>query len=297
MTRPTPRPRRALLFCPGTERSKIEKAAKIDADGIILDLEDAAALSMKAEARAITTAALAEIDFGRKERCVRINPHGSGLEDADLGALASGARAPDSVMLPKTESAESLHWLDQRLGDIEREKALKTGTIRVLALIETARGVVELRDIARASSRVDALVFGAEDLCGDIGATRTPEGREVAVARSMLVVQAAAERLQAIDTPYVHLNDTEGLIRDTRDGLIFGYTGRLAIHPKQVHPILEVFTPTREEIDTANRLVAEHTKHQAEGRGVFELDGKMVDMPMIRAALRVLQRARNAGLS
>jgi citrate lyase beta subunit len=291
------RPRRALLFCPGTERGKIEKAARSPADGVILDWEDAAALSRKAEARSITCAALSEVDFLGKERCVRINPHGSGLEQDDLDALAHCAIPPDCVMLPKTESAESVRFVSDRLGAIERSAKLERGAIRMLALVETALGVVRLRDIAFADDRIDALVFGAEDLCGDLGATRTAAGAEVAFAKSSLVVHAAAARKQAIDTPYVRLDDEDGLLAATRESLTFGYTGRLAIHPRQVEPILRVFTPSAEEIAAASRLVGEHERHQNEGRGVFELDGRMVDMPMVRAAERVLERARRAGIS
>jgi citrate lyase beta subunit len=293
---PIRRTRRALLFCPGTERAKIEKAAQAVADGIILDLEDAAALAKKAEARATTTTALAQLDFGSKERCVRINPVGSNLEHDDLAALLDCANPPDCVMLPKTEDAESVRWLSDRLATIERRAGRPLGAIRVLALVETALGVVRLRDIAFADHRIDALVFGAEDLCGDIGATRSEAGKEVTYAKTALVVHAAAARLQAIDTPFVKLNDESGLLSDTRESLALGYTGRLAIHPKQVAPILAVFTPTTEEIAAAQRLITEHQRHQSEGRGVFELDGRMVDMPMVRAAERVLHRARNAGV-
>lgn len=291
------RPRRALLFCPGTERGKIEKAARVPADGIILDWEDAAALTRKAEARTITCDALAAIDFSGKERCVRVNPHGSGLEEDDFAALSECASPPDCVMLPKTESADSIRYVSDRLAKIERRAGRASGSIRILALVETAAGVVRLREIATADARIDALVFGAEDLCGDIGATRTAGGAEVAHAKSALVIHAAAARLQAIDTPYVRLDDEAGLIAATRESLTFGYTGRLAIHPRQVEPILRVFTPSADEIAAASRLVREHERHQSEGRGVFELDGKMVDMPMVRAAERVLERARRAGLS
>lgn len=291
------RPRRALLFCPGTDRAKIEKAARVVVDGIILDWEDAAALTRKSEARQVTCSALAELDFAGKERCVRINPHGSGLEHDDFAALESCASPPDCIMMPKTESAESIRNAANRLATIERRRGRANGSIRILALVETALGIVRLREIAFADARVDALVFGAEDLCGDIGATRSSRGDEVAYAKSALVLHAAAAKLQAIDTPFVQLNDESGLVAATRESLAFGYTGRLAIHPRQVEPILRVFTPSDDEIAAALRLVREHERHQSEGRGVFELDGKMIDMPMIRAAERVLERARRAGIT
>ena len=288
--RPAERVRRALLFSPGTERRKIDKAAGLGVDSVILDLEDAAALSAKAEARATTTAALAELDFGRSERVVRVNPVGSGLEEDDLAALAAAPVLPDAVMLPKTEDADQVVWLADALATAEEAAGVPFGTTRILALVETARGIVRLDAIAGAHDRLDALVFGAEDLCGDIGATRTPGGHEVAWARSALVVHAAAYGRQAIESPYVALADVDGLREDTRAGLELGFTGRLAIHPRQVDPIVEVFTPSAEQIADAERLVRAHDEHQAAGRGVFELDGRMVDMPMIRAAERVLAR-------
>ncbi len=289
-----PRARRALLFCPGTERRKIEKAAALDVDAVILDLEDAAALAKKAEARAITVAALAELDFGASERIVRINAVGSGLEEDDVAALLDAPVPPDGVMIPKVESADQLFWVADRLAEIEERHAIAGGRLVILALIETALGVVRLSEIAAAHPRLAALVFGAEDLCGDVGATRTTDGHEVAYAKSALVINAAAHRRQAIDTPFIDLSDVERLTRDTMRSLEMGYTGRLAIHPRQVEPIVRVFTPTDDEIARAERLIREHERHQAEGRGVFELDGKMVDMPMVRAAERVVARAQGA---
>ena len=286
-----PRPRRALLFCPGTERRKIDKASGLDVDGVILDLEDAAALSRKAEARDVTFTALAECDFGDSERIVRVNPVGSGFEEDDLAALTDAAVLPDAVVLPKTESADHVRWLADRLAAAEQVRGVDEGRTAILALIETALGVVELPRIAAAGDRLAALLFGAEDLCGDIGATRSAEGTEVLYARSAMVLHAAAFGKQAIDTPFVDLTDIEALKDDTRRAMLMGYTGRMAIHPKQLVPIVEVYTPTADELAAARRLLAEHDKHQAAGRGVFELDGKMVDMPMVRAARRVVARA------
>lgn len=289
------RRRRALLFCPGTERRMIEKAAALEVDAVILDLEDAAALSRKREAREISFAALAECDFGKSERIVRINPVESGLAEDDLTALRGGARLPDAVVLPKTESPDHVRWLCQQLSAAEGAHGLTPGTIRVLVLIETARGVVSLRDIAGADPRLDALLFGAEDLCGDIGATRTEAGDEILWAQRALVVHAAAFGLQAIESPFVDLNDVARLTRETRRSMELGYAGRMAIHPRQISPIVGVFTPTQAEVETAKRLLSEHDRHQATGKGVFELDGKMVDMPMVRAAARVVSRWEAAG--
>ncbi|MGH9796687.1 MAG: HpcH/HpaI aldolase/citrate lyase family protein, partial [Candidatus Polarisedimenticolia bacterium] len=178
------------------------------------------------------------------------------------------------------------------------EKRGRSGTRAVLlALIESARGVVRLGEIAASHARLQALLFGAEDLCGDLGGRRTREGREVLAARSAVALHAAAAGLQAIDTPFVDLHDHAGLLEETRDALSLGYSGKMAIHPDQIAPILSVFTPTREEIDAALRLLAEHARREAAGEGVFAFEGRMVDRPMVRAALQVLVRARRAGLA
>lgn len=278
------RPRRCLLFMPGDDRQKIQKGIGLGADVIVMDLEDGVALTRKAEARATIMAALRELDFGRSERVVRLNPIGSGLEAYDLAAVLAGQ--PDSVMLPKVETAEQVQWLDRQLA---------ATAIRLLILIETARGVVNLNEIAAASARSDALIFGAEDLAGDIGATRTAAGWEVFYARSAVVTHAAAYGLQAIDTLVIDFNDEAALIADSQWGAQLGFSGKLAIHPRQVAIIQDAFTPTDEQIANAHRLIDAHDEHQAAGTGAFAFEGKMIDRPAIRAAQQVLAKARAAG--
>lgn len=278
------RPRRCLLFMPGDDLKKIQKGIALDVDSIVMDLEDGVALNRKAEARATIANALHDLDFGRSERIVRLNSIGSGFEYDDLAAVL--LHHPDSLMLPKVESAEQVHWLDRRLADT---------ALRLLVLIETARGVVNLKEIAAASDRIDALIFGAEDLAGDIGATRTRDGWEIFYARGAVVTYAAAFGLQAIDTLVIDFNDEAALIADCQFGARLGYSGKLAIHPRQVNVIQSLFTPTDEQIAAAQRLIAAHDEQQALGTGAFAFDGKMIDMPAIRAAQQVLAKARAAG--
>ena len=290
-----PRPRRALLFCPATERHKLEKAARLGADAVIIDLEDSVAPSRKAEARAAAARALSELDFGRSERLVRVNPRGSGLAD-DARATGSVRRPPDGYVLPKVRSAAEVKEFSRLLRGLERKARLRPGTIRILAIIETAQGIVHLDEIAGSDPRLEALIFGAEDLWGDIGAVRTRGGTEVAFPRSSVAIHAAAHRLQAIDTPFVDLQDRDGLLAQTREALTLGYSGKLAIHPAQVDPIQDTFTPKPEEVEEARRLIEEHERQQARGMGVFVFGGRMIDMPMVRAARAVLARGRAAGL-
>jgi citrate lyase beta subunit len=285
--------RRALLFMPGDDRRKIEKGAALGVDSVIMDLEDGVALNHKPAARETIRAALQEVDFGKTERLVRVNPANSPFHLDDLEATINGQ--PDGYVLPKTDSADTVRAVDAWLSAAERKRGWQVGNITLLALVETTLGIVNLREIAGSSPRLQALIFGAEDLAGDIGAVRSIEGKEVFYARSAVVLHAKAFGLQAIDTPFVRLDDEPGLISETTQALNMGYTGKLAIHPKQVAPIQQAFTPSAEEIERARALIAAHDAQQAAGMGVFVYEGKMIDMPMIRAAQAVLARA--AGLS
>lgn len=279
---------------PGDDRRKIEKGAASGVDAVIMDLEDGVALSSKAAARAVTAASLRDLDYGRTERLVRLNPVGGQLWLDDFNATVSAR--PDGYVLPKCETAAQVQAVAAQLAETEAAHGWADGGIRLLAIIETAMGVLNLREIATSSPRLDALIFGAEDLAGDMGATRTPDGWEAFYARSAVVLHARAFGLQAVDTPYIRLEDTEGLREQTRLARTMGYTGKLAVHPRQVEPIQTVFTPTREEIEQAQRLIKASSTHQDAGVGVFDLDGKMVDMAMVRAAESVLERARAAGI-
>lgn len=289
------RTRRALLFMPGDDRHKIEKGASLEVDAVILDLEDSVALNQKDTARRVTRAALQELNFGQTERLVRLNP----VQDDDLIWKTDIDQTiegnPDGYVIPKVERAVQIHRVDEELARAERKYGWLGGRIRLLAIVETARGIVNLDKIASSSPRLAALIFGAEDLAGDMGAIRTPDGWEVFYARSAVVIHAKACGLQAIDTPYIDITaEDSNLIAETERAYYMGYTGKLAIHPRQVPLIQSVFTPTNEQIRGAKALIAAHQQHQSEGRGVFVFEGKMVDMPMVRAAEAILARARAA---
>ncbi len=297
-TLPNKRIRRALLFMPGDSRRKIEKGAGLDVDSIIMDLEDGVALNNKVAARESVAAALREVDFGNSERLVRTNMVIPGWLYADDIAATVDAR-PDGYVLPKVEDADQIQHVSMLLAAAEDRHDWPRNSIKLLAIVETAKGIVNLAQIAAADPRLDAIIFGAEDLAGDIGAKRTVEGWEVFYARSAVVIHAKAFGLQAIDTVFVDLKSPEAeqrLITETQAALDMGYTGKLAIHPKQVAPIQSVFTPDMEEIIAAKRLIAAHDAHQQAGRGVFEYEGRMVDMPMIRAAMSIIARAKAAGI-
>jgi citrate lyase beta subunit len=170
------RARRALLYMPGDDMHKIQKATGLGVDVICMDIEDGVAVNRKAEARATIVEALNTLDFGRAEKAVRVNPVGSDLVADDLAAVLPAH--PDSIVIPKVASAEQVHWVSARLAQAEREHSWPEDSIKLLALIETAQGVVNLKEIASSDPRLQTLIFGAEDLAGDIGAERTREGWE-----------------------------------------------------------------------------------------------------------------------
>lgn len=282
------RPRRALLYVPGSDKRKIDKLPSLDVDSFCLDLEDGVALSRKAEARSIVADALARMS-GNSERLARINAVGSSFEQDDLSAVVRAR--PDGIVIPKVAHGAQVKWVSARIADLERAAGLPVGEIGLIAMIESARGIVNLAEIAGADSRLDALIFGAEDYAADVGAIRTRDGYEVLYARSAVATHAAAFGLQAIDLLYLDFRDPEGLRREARRGAELGYSGMQIIHPDQIVPVLEAFTPDPAAVESARRIVQAYREHQAEGRGAFALDGKMVDLPIVKAAERVLARA------
>ena len=276
--------RRSVLFSPGDEESLLRKAATTAADCLVFDLEDAVAPESKDAARETVRTVLADPDFDPDaEVCVRVNGTGIAM-DRDLDALTSAdSLRIDSVMLPKAEGPEDVAALSDHL----REHDLK---VPILVLLETARGVLQAEPIA-SSDQVDGLVFGAEDLAADIGATRTADGTEVLHAREHVVLAAAAHDIEAIDTLVTDYRDEGRLRDDARFAVQLGYDGKLAIHPDQVATINEAFTPEPADVEWAKQVLDARDRTE---KAVFQVDGEMIDAPLIAQAERILERARAA---
>jgi len=287
------RARRAVLYTPGDDLKKISKAITLGVDCVCLDLEDGVAIVRKEVARQTIAEALRILDFGSTERLVRINPVGSGLEEDDLITVIPSR--PDGVVIPKVRDGFQINWVSEQIAAIEEQNNLPTGGIILIAIIETATGIINLREIASADSRLEALIFGAEDLVADIGAHRSQSGWEVFHSRSEVVTHAAAYGLQAIDMVYIDFQDSEGLQIQATQGAHLGYDGKQVIHPNQVNSVQEAFTPNGVEITEAKSIVEAFAAHQAAGKGAFAMDGKMVDAPLVKSAQSVLERARAAG--
>ncbi len=284
--------RRALLYMPGDDRHKIDKAVTLGVDCICMDMEDGVAANKKAEARATIARALQEVDFGNSEKLARINAVGSGLEKDDI--LAVLPYRPDGILIPKMEERHQVEWASELIEAAELNHGWPVGSIRILVDVETARGILNLKEIA-AHPRLDALIFGGEDFAASVGATRTREAIELLYAREATVTAAAAYGLQAIDIVTIDFKDLEALRAESEFGAHLGFSGKQIIHPAQVGPVQEAFTPGTEAIAQALRIVETFEASQAKGAGAYALDGKMIDRPLLKNAQKVLDRARAAG--
>jgi citrate lyase beta subunit len=278
---------------PGDDRRKIEKATTLGVDCICMDMEDGTAVSKKAEARAVISQAMKELEFGDSERCIRINSIGSGFEKDDL-ASALAAR-PDAIVVPKIETGKQVKWVSEQIESYELSNKLDVGSIRLLIGLETAKGILNLKEIAEAEKRLEAMIFGGEDYAASIGAMRTKLATELLYARQAVVAACAANDLQALDIVFIDFKDTEGLRAEAQEGAEFGFSGKQIIHPNQVQITQEAFTPSEEAIAYAKRVVETFEASQKEGKGAYALDGKMIDMPLLRNAQKVLDRAKAAG--
>lgn len=287
------RARRALMYVPGNEERKVIKAAGLGLDGVILDLEDGVAFNRKDEARVGIRQALSSVDFGKAERLVRINPLYSGRAQEDLKVVLPGK--PDAILIPKADSPQIVREVDEVISAVEREYGWEAGGIAITLLIESATAFVNLASICTTSPRVQALVFGAEDFCADAGITRTIGARELLYARSAMVMHAVAFGLQAIDMVQTNYSDGVLLEKECIEGVELGFTGKQVIHPAQIEVVQRVFTPSEKMIAYARQVVEGADAAQQDGKGVFTLDGQMVDLPVVKRAENILARARAAG--
>lgn len=281
--------RRALLYMPGDNWKMITKSVTLGVDSICMDMEDGTAINKKAEARATIAKALQELDFGTSEKLARINSVGSGWEKDDIEAVLP--YHPDGVVIPKVESFEQIEWASKIIEDAELKNGWKVNSIRILIGVETAKGILNLKEIA-AHPRLDAIIFGGEDFAASIGATRTKDAIELLYARQAVIVACAAYDLQPIDIVTIDYKDLDALKVESEFGARLGFSGKQIIHPNQVPVVQEAFTPSDEAIAYARRIVETFEASQKEGKGAYSLDGKMIDMPLLKNAQKVLARAK-----
>ncbi|HET7340897.1 MAG TPA: CoA ester lyase [Methylomirabilota bacterium] len=289
------RRRRSLHFVPGGNEKMIAKALTLPADGLILDLEDAVTPDLKVATRPIVTRWLAELDFGGRERWVRMNPIATGLGVADLEATLAGR--PEGYVVPKPRHAGDVREIADALDRLEPRHGLAAGATRLLLIAtETPEGLLNIREVVAASPRVVAVSWGIEDLSAAMGLPRVRdrEGRYLDIprhARTMCAIAAAAGGVEALDTVYTDVADLAGLRRECDDAVAMGFAGKLSIHPSQVAVINEAFTPAAAVVDEARELVAAFEEHRRRGVYAFRFKGQMVDAPHLTRALKIIARA------
>lgn len=284
---------RSLLFVPGNSPAMLLNADIHRADGIILDLEDAVAVDQKDAARILVRSAVRALGYRSATLVIRVNPLDTPYCREDLEAVAP--LQPDFIMPTKVGSAQDVEAISDMLDAIEQKNKLPAGSVALLPLIETARGIENAYAIARAP-RVKALLLGAEDYTSDLRAARTKESGEIAYARGRIVNAARAAEVEAIDTPFTDVNDAEGLLHDAQAARALGFTGKAAISPRHVEGINKAFSPSQKEIAYAREVLLALEQGRKLGKGAVSLRGKMLDKPIENRARQVLEAARALGL-
>lgn len=278
-------PVRSILFVPGTRQDRFSKAMDAGADAVVFDLEDSVEAGQKPQARVLVAEFLATPGAGAL-RLVRINAVHTPDGEADL-EFFGGMQGYDGVLLPKIDTAGAAEEVAQALA-----RRVPSGAVPpLLLLLETPRAILRAAEIAAAAAPVAALLFGAEDFTASLAVERTTDGEELSFARSQIVLAAAAAGADAIDAVCTDLHDADSLRRDCQRARALGFRGKMAIHPRQVDVINEVFTPTASDVNRARRLIDTYEASQAQGQGVTTMDGRMVELPIVERARRTLALA------
>ena len=284
---------RSLLFVPGGREEMLAKAGGLAADVLCLDLEESVLPEEKARARELVQAAVLRLAEAGRTVHVRVNSIQSGLTRDDLAAAVSAGLA--GVVLAKTQSAQDVRDVDVLLREQELAHEVKAGTIDLVVAIESARALLRCEEISHASTRLFAIMLGGEDFAFDLGVPRTPEGRELEHARSVIATCARAAGLVALDTPWTAIEEIDGLVADAERAKSAGFGGKYVIHPSHVEPVHRVFSPGEAEVAQARKLLAAWEEAQAQGLGAVQLDGRMVDRPIAERARRVIEQAAAIG--
>ena len=278
------RPRRSVLYMPGSNARALEKGREIPADGLILDLEDAVAPEAKALARDNIAKAVAQGGYGPRELLVRTNSLATpwGYEDL-LMAARSGAHA---VLIPKVESAD----------DVRKAESILVGNgapddLAIWCMMETPRGILRAEEIADASPRLGGLVMGTSDLAKDLHAAHTALRLPMITSLGICLLAARAAGLAILDGVYLDLNDDEGFAASCQQGLELGFDGKTLIHPKTVAKANEVFAPSEAEVAWSRKIIAAHAEATAQGKGVVVVDGKLVENLHVENAKRIVTLA------
>ncbi|PLX01550.1 MAG: CoA ester lyase [Marinilabiliales bacterium] len=281
--------RRSILYIPGNNPAMIQQGGVYGADGILLDLEDAVAPAQKDSARILVKNMIQLINFYDAEVIVRINHLSTPFGQTDLEQIVP--LQPDALRLPKIESKQDVMDVLEVIEKIEKENKITDSKMKIHPMIETSVGVMNVFEIAGSSKRVDSISIGGQDLTADMGIIKTKDPTGLDYARKAVVMAAKANKIDAIDTVFADIEDMEGLREETIYAKMIGFSGKAVINPRQIEVIHDVYAPSEEEIRKAVRIIREFKKQKEKGVGVFAIDGKMIDAPIVARAQHVLDIA------
>jgi citrate lyase subunit beta/citryl-CoA lyase len=263
------RPRRSVLYMPGSNARALEKARTLPADALILDLEDAVAPDAKDLARTQVCDAVKARGFGKREIIIRVNGLSTPWGEADLAAAAEAK--PDAILVPKISAASELNFIEAKLGPADK-------SIAVWAMVETPAAILNIASIAAAGGRLACFVMGTNDLIKEIRGVHTLDRMNLAAALSLSVLAARANGIAAIDGVYNDIQNADGFKATCEQARAFGFDGKTLIHPSQVEPCNEVFAPSADEVEAARKLIAAFELPENKGKGAIKLDGRMVEL-------------------
>lgn len=286
--------RRTMMYVSGSSPANIAQATIYGADSLMFDLEDSVSVNEKDAARFVIYHALKTIDFGDTETVVRINAINTETGRQDLEAIVRAK--PDVIRLPKTSCAQDVWDAEAMIARIEYNIGFEEGTIKLMAALEDPSGILNAREIAKSSKRLIGMAIGAEDFVTSMKTTRSPLGVELATARGLLLMACREAGIYALDTVYSDINNDEGFLEEVKLIKQLGFDGKSCIHPRQIMPVHQVFTPTTKEIDYAIRTFGAIREAEEKHSGVIALNGKMIDLPMVERARRVIRLADAAGI-
>ena len=277
---------RSLIFVPGNRPNMLERAKNFKTDIVMVDLEDSVPPNEKIAARELASEWVTTLTGNNQKVMVRVNSLETGLTKDELTRIVCPQLY--GISLGKVTSRWDIQSADRVLVELEERLMIPIGTVKIIPWIETAKAIMELDAIANASKRIIAIAFGAEDYTNDMGILRTDMGAEVEFPRSAVAIAARSANIAALDSPFVSFKDTVNLKADSMKARKLGYTGKFAIHPDQLEIINETFSPSKEDIEYALRVVEGWNEALKIGRGSFDLDGKMVDVPVVKRAQNLL---------
>ena len=277
---------RSLVFVPGNRANMLERALGFNADIVMVDLEDSVPPGEKATACEMAVEWVPRLRAAGRRVMVRVNSLDAGLTSDELAAVVSPDLA--GISIGKGDTKWDLQQVDRLLAPLENSAGIPHGSIQVVPWIETAMAIVHVYEMATASQRVAGIAFGGEDYTNDMGIIRNDFGEESYFARSSVALAAKAAGVAALDGPFVGFRDPDGLRKDAGAARQMGYTGKFAIHPAQIDIINETFSPNPEDVAYARRVMEAWEEAEAAGRGSLSIDGRMVDVPVVKRAQNLL---------